>query len=71
MLEFQGEGGEGHILRHGHDGDSGEVAGGIVGVPLAAGSVEPERVTCCGNSPSEKLRASPLATGQCPPAEIF
>lgn len=35
MLELQGEGGEGHILRHGHDGHRREVAGGDPRVPLA------------------------------------
>lgn len=46
VLEFQGEGGEGHVLRHWHDGHRGEVAGRVPRVPLAAHSMEPKLVTC-------------------------
>lgn len=45
VLELQGEGGEGHVLRHGHDGHRGQVAGRVPRVPLAAGGVQPKLVT--------------------------
>lgn len=63
MLELQGEGSEGHVLRHRHDGHRGEVAGGDPRVPLATCRVQPELVTCEAQGP---VSAGPVITSRCP-----
>ena len=48
VLQLQGEGGEGDVIRDGQDGDSGEVGGRVPRVPLAGGGVETQ-TTCWEN----------------------
>lgn len=46
VLQLQSEGGEGNVLRHGQDGDSGQVGGWVSCIPLTVGGVEGQ-VACC------------------------
>lgn len=69
VLELQGKGSEGHVLRHRHDGYCGEVAGRVPCVPLAAGGVQPELVTCraqgCMSAGGAGLALNSLCVSDC------
>ena len=40
VLQLQSEGGEGHLVRHGQNGDSRQVGHWVPCIPFAAGGVE-------------------------------
>lgn len=40
VVQLQGEGSEGNLVRHGQDGDCGEVGGRVPHIPLTARGVE-------------------------------
>lgn len=46
MLELQGEGGQGHVIRRRQDGDGGQVRGRVGCIPLAGRSLETQTMSC-------------------------